>query len=257
MPNRILRDWTDSEKMNALDAPTERFFTRLIMKADDYGRFNASAKLLRCNLYPLLIDEICEDDISGWLAACHKAGLIALYEVDSKPYLQVENFNQRLRSKREKYPAPTGGVHVANHARPEVEVEVETETEVEVETERNRKPVAAKTIDEKIKLLAGRALRFKEILRGFVSEYPMEMLEDFFQYWSECNPSYTKLRFEMEKTWEVQKRLATWAGRSKQFNKTNKHGQNSNTRKGQPDTGAIRKVARKILESAGGGEDNN
>jgi hypothetical protein len=253
MPNRILRDWTDSEKMNALDAPTERFFTRLIMKADDYGRFNASAKLLRCNLYPLLIDEICEDDISGWLAACHKAGLIALYEVDSKPYLQIENFNQRLRSKREKYPAPTGDCQVVNNGRPEVEVEAE----VVIEAEKKATPAAAKTIDEKIKLLAGRALKLKEVLRGFDGEYPMQMLEDFFQYWSECNPSYTKLRFEMEKTWEVQKRLATWARNSKEFNKTNKHGQNSSAGKGQPDTGAIRKVARKILEQAGGGEDNN
>ena len=38
MPNRILRDWTDSERVNALTVQGERFFVRLIMKVDDYGR---------------------------------------------------------------------------------------------------------------------------------------------------------------------------------------------------------------------------
>ena len=52
MPNRILRDWTDSEPVNSLSVHAERLFVRLIMKADDYGRLTDHPKLLRAMLFP-------------------------------------------------------------------------------------------------------------------------------------------------------------------------------------------------------------
>jgi hypothetical protein len=106
MPNRILRDWTDSESIDQLDVHAERFFTRLIMKVDDYGRYTANVKLLKSNLFPLRTD-IRETDIPRWLTACEKSGLIALYKVASKDYLQINNFKQVLRQKIEKYPSPS------------------------------------------------------------------------------------------------------------------------------------------------------
>ena len=105
MPNRILRDWTDSENIDQLDVNTERFFTRLIMKVDDYGRYSANVKLLKSHLFPLKSD-IRETDIARWLTACEKSGLIALYVIANKEYLQIDNFKQVLRQKVEKYPAP-------------------------------------------------------------------------------------------------------------------------------------------------------
>ncbi len=104
MPNRILRDWTDSEAVDLLSVQAERFFTRLIMKADDYGRYSANLKLLRSTIFPLKTD-IRETDITRWLAECEKSGLIALYSVASKGFLQINNFKQTLRQKNEKYPA--------------------------------------------------------------------------------------------------------------------------------------------------------
>ena len=53
MPSRILRDWTDSLRFDGLSAEAERLFTRLIMKADDYGRFHADPRLLRAGCFPL------------------------------------------------------------------------------------------------------------------------------------------------------------------------------------------------------------
>nr|WP_302830086.1 DUF6291 domain-containing protein [uncultured Bacteroides sp.] len=57
---------------------------------------------------------------------------------------------------------------------------------------------------------------FGNSLVPFIDKYGKEMVRAFFEYWSELNPSETKMRFEMQKTWEVGKRLATWAA-----NKTN------------------------------------
>lgn len=105
MPNRILRDWTDSEKIDQLDVHAERFFTRLIMKVDDFGRYSANVKLLKSSLFPLRTD-IRETDIPRWLTACEKSGLIALYTVASKDYLQINEFKQVLRQKVQKYPSP-------------------------------------------------------------------------------------------------------------------------------------------------------
>lgn len=106
MPNRVLRDWTDSEAVDILSVYAERFFTRLIMKVDDYGRISANPKILKGNLF-ILKDDVREADISSWMDECHNAGLILLYEVNLKKYIQIENFKQTLRQKVEKHPPPT------------------------------------------------------------------------------------------------------------------------------------------------------
>lgn len=58
---------------------------------------------------------------------------------------------------------------------------------------------------------------FYETLKPFLSKYPPEMLRKFYDYWSEMNKSGTKMRFELERTWEVSKRLSTWASRDNNF----------------------------------------
>lgn len=106
MPNRILRDWTDSEPVNALSVYAERLFVRLIMKADDYGRLTAHPKLLRAMLFPRTFDQVREADLTRWLAECESAGLIVLYGTEAKPLLEILNFNQRTRSPS-KFDAPS------------------------------------------------------------------------------------------------------------------------------------------------------
>jgi len=45
------------------------------------------------------------------------------------------------------------------------------------------------------------------------------MLKSFCDYWTEPNKSKTKMRFELEKTFEIGRRLATWSSRDKTFTK--------------------------------------
>ena len=68
----MLRDWTQSEKIDELTSESERFFTRLIMKVDDYGCFWADTRLLKANLFPLKLDKIREADMLRWMAECQK-----------------------------------------------------------------------------------------------------------------------------------------------------------------------------------------
>ena len=51
----------------------------------------------------------------------------------------------------------------------------------------------------------------------FSYNYPKSMLESFYDYWSEPNKSKTKERWELQPTFEIGRRLKTWAKREKSF----------------------------------------
>lgn len=104
MPVRLLRDWTDSTTMDGLEWQAEVFFVRLIMKADDHGRFHGNLKLLKSLCFPLR-SAVRESDIALWLEQLQSAGLIALYETDGKPVLVIQKFGQSVRSKS-RFPEP-------------------------------------------------------------------------------------------------------------------------------------------------------
>lgn len=109
MPNRIIREaLITSEKINKLTPQEESFFVRLMLRADDFGRYYANPKLLKSGLYPLR-DNIRDTDMIRWLAACQKADLLHCYEVDGKRYIEVYDFGQRVRSAKSKFPAPNEG----------------------------------------------------------------------------------------------------------------------------------------------------
>ena len=44
------------------------------------------------------------------------------------------------------------------------------------------------------------------------------MVRAFFDYWTEPNRSKTKMKFELERTWDVKRRLNTWPSRDKTKN---------------------------------------
>ncbi len=55
---------------------------------------------------------------------------------------------------------------------------------------------------------------FYNSLLPFVDTYGNEMIQQFYNYWSEPNPSKTKMRYELEKTWDTSRRLQNWKNRS-------------------------------------------
>lgn len=65
--------------------------------------------------------------------------------------------------------------------------------------------------------LETRSLAFKDTLIPFKQKYSIEMLKNFYGYWTEPNKSNTKMRFELEKTWSIERRLETWDKREKDF----------------------------------------
>lgn len=106
MPNRVIRDgWLDSARIDKLDAHAERFLLRLMLRADDFGRYHANPQLLKSMLFPLR-DDIRNTDIARCLAACEEAGLVRTFESKGGRYLYIVDFRQRTRAIESKFPAP-------------------------------------------------------------------------------------------------------------------------------------------------------
>lgn len=59
---------------------------------------------------------------------------------------------------------------------------------------------------------------FIEELRPYVNIYGRELINNFFSYWSEPNRSNTKMRFELQPTWDLKLRLETWNRNNKKRN---------------------------------------
>ena len=107
MPNRIVREGIlTSDRVNSLEPREEVFYRRLLSIVDDYGRYDARPPILRAQLYPLQLDRTRESDVARGLAACEKASLIRCYEVEGKPYLEVMDFGQKVRTIASKWPHP-------------------------------------------------------------------------------------------------------------------------------------------------------
>lgn len=51
---------------------------------------------------------------------------------------------------------------------------------------------------------------FYQSLTPFVKEFGRDALREFYEYWSEPNKSKTKIKFQLEKTWDTRLRLLRW-----------------------------------------------
>ena len=79
------------------------------------------------------------------------------------------------------------------------------------------------------------------ISRG--GSYEPTMIRDFFNYWSELNKSRTKMRFELEKTWDLAGRLRTWSNRQM------KYGHKNNSTKAEDNFNEAAKAIRSLMDS--------
>ena len=65
--------------------------------------------------------------------------------------------------------------------------------------------------------LEQRRQAFVDSLAPFTDRYGRAMIQAFTDYWTEPNRSLTRMRFEMQRTWSLPLRLATWARNERLF----------------------------------------
>ena len=64
---------------------------------------------------------------------------------------------------------------------------------------------------DKVLVISKRIKAFKVLVNSYNNKYPQELLDEFYNHFSELNPSKTKMLCETFKTWEIEKRLVKWA----------------------------------------------
>ena len=107
IPTRILREGIlDSKRINALSEEAELFYRRLMSVVDDYGRFEADPVLLRARCFARQLDRWPVERIEKCLLAVSSRPLfdrrlqplVVLYTVDGRNYLEIQDFQQRIRT---------------------------------------------------------------------------------------------------------------------------------------------------------------
>ena len=112
MPDRIIKESScTSDTLNGISDFEERFWWRLVVNCDDYGRFDARPAVLKSRLFPLM-DGKTNKNMADALRKLASVGLVKIYEVDGRPFLQVVKWDkhQRIRAKRSRYPSPNESV---------------------------------------------------------------------------------------------------------------------------------------------------
>ena len=148
MPNRILKESIcTSESIDRLSWLEEVTFYRLIVNCDDYGRMDARPPILRARLFPL--KTLTDKQVQSAIESLRSAGMIDLYKVDGRSYLQIRQWarHQQIRSKKSKFPAPDANFQsddiTCNQMISDAPViQSESESESESESARARKRAA-------------------------------------------------------------------------------------------------------------------
>lgn len=106
MPSRILREGLiDSDAIGQVSMGAELLFVRLILLADDFGRYDGRVSVICRRAF---VNRRAYDDAmtAEWLHELADARLVGLYYINGRPYLQILNFKQRTRQKVSKFPDP-------------------------------------------------------------------------------------------------------------------------------------------------------
>lgn len=143
MPSRILREGLlDSDAIGSVSLEAETLFVRLLLLADDFGRYDGRPPVI-CRRAFVNRRELDDDKCASRLDELMRAGLVLSYFSNGKPFITIPRFNQRMRAKRSKFPAPPwesnqelsdDSVRQKSVERPSYDCPPRTEAEAEAET---------------------------------------------------------------------------------------------------------------------------
>ena len=173
-----------------------------------------------------IYEAIIEYGTSGKLSVLKPMAMLAFnfakvsIDKDSERYSQISQKRANAAKKRNSANS-ANAANAANEYSPHGDNDSDSDSDMSSSNEEQKKepPKGGK------KDAATAAARLKErkedfynTLIPFVAKYGKEMVRAFFDYWSEPNKSNSKMRYELERTWDLSRRLGTWASRDNQFN---------------------------------------
>lgn len=109
MPNRVTREgFLDSQAVNNLTESAECFYHRLLLAADDAGRYDGRTDVIRSKLYPVANRKKAITDIEDHIRECVGQRLIFVYDYRGKPFLQVTKWHRCGNSMHSRFPDSHG-----------------------------------------------------------------------------------------------------------------------------------------------------
>ncbi len=108
MPNRVIRESAlYSPTLHQLSASAERLFWRLLLVADDFGRFAAASQVVANRCFPLA--RLTGAQVEPWLEELEAVGLVKLYQNNFNLYGYFIRWTKhhRMRTKVSRFPDPS------------------------------------------------------------------------------------------------------------------------------------------------------
>ena len=215
--------WED-EELCALPIQARLLYIGTWNFADDNGVLLTSIKWIKSKVFPF-DDTLREQQILEWLKLLVDARMLIPFIFENKGYYKIRTFHDhQLIDKR--YCRHIVPVEDVDQILSNLTVEENTtcsprvhhvftslERKGSVNVKGSVKEVVAfapKTIDDRI-------TDFMNSCSPFVGEYSKETVRAFFDYWSEKNNSGKKMKWELQQTFEISKRLSTWKRKEKDF----------------------------------------
>ena len=156
MPTRYLKSGIrDSEAIEKLSPLAENLYYRLLVTVDDFGRYDARPPMVKAACFPVK-DSINANKAEVLMKELAEHGLIEVYMVQGKPYLQMTKWDNIPRAKESKFPAneyDAMQLHTTvceNHTDAPLTV-TETKTETVTKTELAPEGVSAEVWDSFVK----------------------------------------------------------------------------------------------------------
>lgn len=76
-----------------------------------------------------------------------------------------------------------------------------------------------KNKEEEINIVAQKKIEFAEMIKPFVEKFGKDLCNEFYSYWTEPNKSQTKIKWELERTFDINLRLTTFQTNAVKWNK--------------------------------------
>lgn len=172
-----------------------------------------------------------EKDNKKYTDVCEKRRKAAnnRWQNDAKPNKTMQNKTKRCKTIQNDAKNANANFAYANDYDNEYDndIIIDDNNKKEIYKEKVVGAVAPTPKQKNIESLEKRKNNFIETLTEYRTIYGNEMVEDFISYWTEPNKSKTKMRFELEKTWDVARRLSTWCKNQSRFNYGNNRQNNS------------------------------
>lgn len=216
--------WQDPS-FNGVCIEARLLFIGMLSNADDDGYLRADAGSLKRTVFGF--DAFTREEVGAWLDQLSSFRSMHFYEIDGEKYAHFVKWKryQLLRDDRRvpsEHPVcvkcvSSGQPTAAEGKGREVkESKVKGREESGVAGATTPKGLAKEFFESDAK-----RVEFAEalILKGLRREFVLQELAKFVNYWAELTPSGKKQRWETEKTFEVQRRLAKWFANAQMYQK--------------------------------------